>query len=250
MRHVGVWGLRNCEASALRRVDAAPVEECAACPLRYSGLCGALGPEDLAMLRGLAETVTLAHRQPVFAQGGAAHMLYMVREGCVRVQRDLSDGRRQVVGFALPGNVVGLAQDDIHLFGADSVGPSVLHAFDARAFRRLAMATPALLGGLRQQAAHELNLAQEHMVLLGRRRAEERVAAFLLDWRVRREALFGHSPTIELPMNRQDIADYLGLTIETVSRTFARMMRDGVLIDAPSAVRVRDEARLAALVPS
>jgi CRP/FNR family transcriptional regulator len=97
---------------------------------------------------------------------------------------------------------------------------------------------------MHEVASHELAIAQEHMVVLGRRRAEERVASFLLKWWQRLKRIQGPSPTVPLPMGRQDIADHLGLTIETVSRTLARWMRERIILDVPDGVRILDGARL------
>ncbi len=181
--------------------------------------------------------------------GDQARHVYSVTSGTLRLQRDLSDGRRQVIGFAIPGDFVGLSMDDRFTFSADTLTEATLCGFDRGKFSSLMGQKPALMSRLHQFASHELGLAQEHMVILGRRKAEERVVAFLLRWRERLERVGGRSATIPLPMGRQDIADHLGLTIETVSRTFARLMRDKVLLDVPQGVRVLDEQRLAALLP-
>jgi CRP/FNR family transcriptional regulator len=96
-------------------------------------------------------------------------------------------------------------------------------------------------------AVRELSQAQDQLVLLGRRSAEERVATFLIGWRDRLARLRGPTETVSLPMSRQDIADFLGLTIETVSRTFTKLERDGVIEIMPGGVRLLDSARAEAL---
>jgi len=96
-------------------------------------------------------------------------------------------------------------------------------------------------------AVRELTQAQDHMVLLGRRSAEEKVATFLIGWRDRLARLSALTKTVPLPMSRQDIADYLGLTIETVSRTFTKLERDGVIEILPGCICLLDPARAEAL---
>ena len=103
---------------------------------------------------------------------------------------------------------------------------------------------PHLLRRLHEFAGHELSLAQDQMLLLGRRTAEEKVAAFLLNLQARYARIGKTSVNVPLPMSRQDIADYLGLTIETVSRTLTRLAREKALLVVPGGVRVLNAGRL------
>jgi CRP/FNR family nitrogen fixation transcriptional regulator len=167
--------------------------------------------------------------EEVFGEGEASRHVYRVVSGAVRTFRLLSDGRRQIVEFHLPGDVFGLDGQDRHAMGAEAVRASVLQVMRREAFlqdpeRGAEAAVGALL--------RKFQRAQAHMLLLGRHTACERVAAFLLDFRERAGSL-----AVELPMSRQDIADYLGLTIETVSRTFTQLQVSG-LIDLPSCRKV------------
>jgi CRP/FNR family transcriptional regulator len=222
---------------------------CAQCKVRLFAVCAALGEDQIGSLERIVEDVSLSPRQSLFFAGDPAHAVYTVTSGAVRLQRDLSDGRRQIIGFAAPGDFIGLALDATYGFSADALTAASLCGFPREKFIALSHAQPDLMSSLHQAASHELTIAQEHMVLLGRRRAEERVAAFLIGWRGRLQRVSGKSATIPLPMGRQDIADHLGLTIETVSRIFARLMRDKILLDVPNGVRVLDDERLAALAP-
>lgn len=222
---------------------------CAQCRVRLFAVCAALDDEEIGDLERIAEQQSFQAKQTLFMSGDAAAAVYSITAGTVRLQRDLSDGRRQVIGFAIPGDFIGLAMEDSFSFSADTLTDVSVCAFDRARFTDLMSKRPPLMGRLHQVASHELGFAQEHMVILGRRRAEERVAAFLIRWRERLEKVSGRSATIQLPMGRQDIADYLGLTIETVSRIFARLMRERILLDVPQGVRVLDDQRLLALLP-
>src|SRR3954449_10401025 len=122
-------------------------------------------------------------------------------------------------------------------FSADAVEPVTACRFARGAFSALLDEKPHLLRRLHEAATHELSLAQDHMVLLGRRTADEKVAAFLLGLRDRWRRLGGSLVTIPLPMTRQDIADYLGLTLETVSRTISKFARSRMLLVVPDGVR-------------
>lgn len=221
---------------------------CEACRVRLAAVCAALETDQLAELDAIAEHRVLQSRRTLFQQGDPVDYVYTITGGTMRLQSELADGRRQVVGFAIPGDFLGLALASQYGFSAETLTATTLCRFERRAFVRLVEHHPVLLSRLHAIAAHELGIAQAHMVVLGRRRAEERVAAFLLRWRDRLRLLHGGTADLPLPMGRQDIADHLGLTIETVSRVFARWARARIVVGAPDGVRVLDEARLTALV--
>lgn len=218
---------------------------CENCDVRLVAVCAALETGELSRLAALAQHVHVGPRSMLFHESDVAHSVYTVTSGTIRLYKDLSDGRRQVVGFALPGDFLGLALADQFGFSAETLGAVTVCRFDRKRFDTMVGDKPHLLRRLHGFAAHELSLAQEQMVLLGRRRADERLACFLTRWRQRLGRLQAESPTVPLPMGRQDIADYLGLTIETVSRTFSKFAKERVLLNVPDGVRVLDGSRLA-----
>jgi CRP/FNR family transcriptional regulator, anaerobic regulatory protein len=220
---------------------------CAGCKVRNVSVCAALDASELDELDALAEDIHFADEQTITVQGDSADAVYTVTEGAVRLYKLLPDGRRQIVGFLLPGDFVGLALSDRYAFCADAIKPVAACRFRRDAFIALTKAKPHLLRRLHEAATHELALAQDHMVLLGRRTAEEKVAAFLVSLRDRRRRLGGGAVTIPLPMTRTDIADYLGLTIETVSRTLSKLARARVILVVPDGVRLLDLERVEAL---
>lgn len=221
---------------------------CAACNVRNFAVCGSMRSEELIHIEAIVQTERLEPRQTLFQEGDVAGSVFTVTSGTLRLQHDLKDGRRQIVGFALPGDFLGLSLPEHYGFSADALTGVEACRFDRKRFILLTETQPSLLRRLHEVTSHELSLAQEHMVVLGRRKAEERVAAFLVGWWRRVQKLKGPSPTVPLPMGRQDIADHLGLTIETVSRTLARWMREKIILDVPNGVRVLDEERLVALM--
>jgi len=152
----------------------------------------------------------------IYAQGERATALYQVEFGAVRIYRLLSDGRRQISAFHVAGEVFGFEADGHHRFFAEAVCNSAVRVYrlpiDADLSRDILPS--ALLALVR---------AQEHLLVIGRQNAAERVAAFLLDLAERQ----GDLPQIELAMSRTDIGDYLGLTIETVSRVFSKFRENG-----------------------
>lgn len=166
--------------------------------------------------------------EEIFGEGEASRYVYRVLSGAVRTYRLLSDGRRQIVEFHMPGDVFGLDGDERHALGAEAIRATGLQVMRREAFLHEEHGAEATIAALLKK----FQRAQAHMLLLGRHTACERVASFLLDFHKRAGAI-----TIDLPMSRQDIADYLGLTIETVSRTFTQLQSAG-LIDLISCRRV------------
>jgi len=222
-------------------------QACADCAVRRFTVCAALDWAELRELEHLGRQVHFISCETVFAQEEMTTSLYNLLEGVMRLYKLLPDGRRQIVGFALPGDFLGMAVSTRHGFSADAIGPVALCRFPKNSFARFIEDKPHLLRRINELAVRELSQAQDHMVLLGRRSAEEKVATFLIGWRDRLVQLGGTSKTVPLPMSRQDIADYLGLTIETVSRTLTKLERDGVIEIVPGGVCLLDPARAEAL---
>ncbi len=208
---------------------------CGDCGARHSGLCDALTDEDLAFLARMAQPMTVAAGQLLIEEGAPAGHFYNINHGHMRLFKALPDGRRQITGFAAAGHFLGLASDHVYAISAEAMDDVTVCRF-ARAQLHTAFETfPALERKLLEVAMHELSFAQEQFLLLGRKTARERVTSFLLNWAAR-EADCATAPApgtrLRLLPTRTDVADYLGLTIETVSRTLTALKRDG-LIDLP-----------------
>jgi len=154
----------------------------------------------------------------IFGESEPAEYLYKVVSGCVRTYKTLNDGRRQISGFYLPGEVFGLSFDDEHTVSAEAIADSKVLVIKRSAIDALAGRDPTIARELFTLTGRELRRAQDRILLLIKS-AQERVAGFLLEMAERTSA----GNAVELPMSRQDIADYLGLTIETVSRTLTAL---------------------------
>lgn len=189
----------------------------------------------------LGVVTTASRNGEIFAEGDLAARVYKVMSGAVRITKLLADGRRVVTGFHLPGEFFALEAGEVHRFSAEAVADCQLLAIPRKTILARAMQDHALSQQLWSITGASLDRAQEHMMLLGRKNAVERLATFLLDMAART----GTDDRVPLPMSRQDIADFLGLTIETVSRTFTQLERDGV-IALPSAreVTLKNRRRL------
>jgi len=220
---------------------------CIDCAVRPFSICAALDKPELRELEHLSRHAHFVSGETVFAQEEIAISFYNVLEGVLRLYKLLPDGRRQIVGFALQGDFLAMAASARHGYSADAIGPVTVCRFSKGSFARFIENRPILLRRINELTVRELSKAQQHMVLLGRRSAEERVASFLIGWRDRLAAFKEPLRTVPLPMSRQDIADFLGLTIETVSRTFTKLERDAVIEIAPGRVGFLDAARAEAL---
>ncbi len=222
-------------------------QPCSDCWVRHFSICGSLEPSEMQIFEHLGRHVHFAPCETVFAEEEMTASFYNLLEGVMRLYKLLPDGRRQIVGFALPGDFLGMATAERNNFSADAIGSVEVCRFSKASFLRFAEDKPHLLRRINELAIRELGQARDHMVLLGRRSAEEKVAAFLIGWRDRLTRQTGPSATVALPMSRQDIADYLGLTIETVSRTFTKLEREGVIEIIPGGIRLLDSARVEAM---
>jgi CRP/FNR family transcriptional regulator len=232
---------------ACEHYDAA-ARSCARCSVRLISVCAALSVDELKEMEVMSHGARFAARNAIVAQGEPAESVFTVTEGLVRLYRLTSDGRRQVIGFALPGDFLGLSLFDSYSFSADAVTDTVVCRFPRKSFVAYVEKRPQLMRRLHQFASHELSLAQDQVVLLGRRSAEERLSALLLMLRDRLRRL-GHAPPyLPLAMNRQDIADYLGLTVETVSRTFTKLAKAKLIVVVPEGVRLLREQELERIV--
>lgn len=188
--------------------------------------------------------LTVAKDAEIFGQGEPAEYAYGVVSGVVRTHKTLSDGHRQINAFLLPGEIFGLDAGDEHRFTAEAVCDSTVVFIKRSELAKLAEHDCDVANGLWALAADELRRLQDRTLLLGHGSAQERVASFLLEMAGRTT----QSDTVVLPMSRQDIADYLSLTIETVSRTLTALGHAEVIrLPESRTVQLCNKAALARL---
>lgn len=236
-------------APATRYEAALPAHHpCAGCRARTAAVCGVLECDKLEKFRRLGSSFRLGVGQPLFHEGDAATRVFTLTEGTLKLYKLLPDGRRQVTGFMHPGDFLGISVHDEHAFTAEAMEQVQLCAFPRARFDDFVEDNGELERELYRLAAHELAAAQQQMVLLGRKTAAERVASFFLDLAERAERNSGGSTRfIDLPMSRSDIADYLGLTKETVSRVLALLKRQRLIrLEALDRIEILDRDGLEA----
>ena len=201
---------------------------------------------EITTERKLGAVVTFARGKTIFGDGEIADYSYKVAEGAVRLSKIMLDGRRQIAEFALPGDMFGFECGDLYELSAEAVTPVVVIRYKRTHIERLGEEFSDIRRELMAHLRRGWTSAQAHLVMLGRQTAKERVAAFLL-------ALANHrrveeNRPLELPMGRQDIADYLGLTIETVCRTLTELKQSKILsIPDRHAVVIHDMETLESL---
>jgi CRP/FNR family transcriptional regulator len=195
--------------------------------------------EGFASLRGTVSSIhAIAPDATLFRQGDCATHLFQVEKGVLRLCRLMSDGRRSIIGFAYPGDVIGIAVRDVYAYSAEAVSECELLRFSTLVIRQAMERSSAFTRQMLVHVSSELCAAQDQMLLLGRKTATERVASFLLALAQKQAPGARPSNTVDLPMPRPDIADYLGLTTETVCRIFTKLKQAGILC-LPSAHLVK-----------
>ena len=177
-------------------------------------------------------------KEMVFLEGEPSTFAYQVVEGAVRLLRNTPDGRRQLVGFACKGEWLAVGSGATYSHTAETLTDSRLRAISRSEMRRRMCEEPSFLNQMMDVAAGKLHQAEEQMILLGQRSALQKLAAFLVAIARRLDCA---GDEIRLPMDRADVADYLGLTIETVSRKFTQLKTEGIIaLPSPSRVLVRN----------
>jgi CRP/FNR family nitrogen fixation transcriptional regulator len=183
--------------------------------------------------------------ETIFDEGDPAERIYQLISGSLRTCRILRDGRRQIEAFHFAGDVFGLESGPTYRVAAETLSPTIVRVMPRPALEALACERGDVARRLLELTTDSLRRCQDHVLMLGRRTACERVAALLLDLAERT----GTQALLDVPMTRQDMADYLGLTIETVSRTFTQFQQDGLIaLPTTRKVLLRDRQGLEAMV--
>ncbi len=218
---------------------------CAVCGVRSLTVCAPLDNEALTAVEHIATRRTFESGDCIFDEGEPARHVFNVTEGAVKIFKLLADGRRQVTGFLFAGDFLGLASDEAYAYSAEAVSTTRVCRFQRRQLDEMLQRYPLMERRLLDIASNELAQAQEQMLLLGRKTAKERIASFLLLLSRRARQGGRQENPVTVPMSRSDIADYLGLTTETVSRTFTKLKSEGLIeLLREGRVRLADKGTL------
>jgi CRP/FNR family transcriptional regulator, nitrogen fixation regulation protein len=201
-------------------------------------------PETSESMAQMGFPMSFGRNAEIYAEGETAGYVYKVISGVVRISKLLPDGRRQISAFHMPGEMFGFEADELHHASAEAVVPAKVIAFKWEGMLNADRQPVKFVRELLNLTVLGLRHTQDHLLLLGRKNALERLAEFLLEMSAR----MGGSSVLDLAMPRHDIADYLGLTLETVSRMFAELKEMGTIrLESARRVHLLDKAALKAL---
>lgn len=235
------------EIHVLPRQNATP-SPCNTCTARSLTICASLTPDDQTKMASHVTTVALQAGQTLFSEGDSAEHVFNITSGSMSAAKSMPDGRRQIAGFLGAGDFLGATTRAEYTVSVEALAETHLCRFPRPAFRRLLSDMPCLEQRLLAVAENEIAAAQEQILLLGRKTAMERIASFLLLQASRMKARGMADNPVLLPMTRAEVGDYLGLTIETVSRCFSKLRKlDVIGLPAPDRVQIRQADQLRAL---
>jgi CRP/FNR family transcriptional regulator len=221
--------------------------DCLSCIMRNRAICASLQPDELLLLSRMGRRQRVSSGHTLLWEGDDAPVVANVLEGVLKLVAATADGREQIVGIVFPSDFIGRPFGKESPYSVSAISAAELCTFHRDQFDEFAADHPDLQQKLLRRTLGELDRARRWMLLLGRKSASEKVASFLLEMadRLLPRGAAETARGFELPFGRQQIADILGLTIETTSRQLTKMRADG-LIDLPSrrAVVINDLAAL------
>lgn len=209
------------------------VHECGDCPIRHRAVCARCEADELTRLEQIKYYRSYQAGQTVIWSGDRMDFVASVVTGIATLTQTMEDGRRQMVGLLLPSDFVGRPGRSAAAYDVTATTDLVMCCFRKKPFEELMATTPHIAQRLLEMTLDELDAAREWMLLLGRKTAREKIASLLAiiarrDASLKLRAAKG-SLSFDLPLTREEMADYLGLTLETVSRQMSALKRDGVI---------------------
>ncbi|MCO4842007.1 MAG: Crp/Fnr family transcriptional regulator [Yoonia sp.] len=208
-------------------------KNCSQCPIRHRAVCATCEPDELVELDSMKYYRSFEAGQPIMWSGDRMGFVGTVVSGTATIERLMEDGRKQTMGLLLPSDFIGRPGRDTAIYDVTAVTDVTLCCFRREGFEQMVGKTPHLSQRMLEMALDELDAAREWMLLLGRKTAREKIATFLM-MLVRRTTIGNETNSDEikivLPLTREAMADYLGLTIETVSRQFSVLKKEGLIV--------------------
>ena len=203
---------------------------CKACEARHDGICGALSMPQLIELSRQSSRHRVAAGGEVIGQGQPVSSYSNILRGVVKLSKMMADGRQQIVGLQFAPDFLGRPFQQESAVTAEAATDTDICVFPRVLMERIVAEAPDFEHRLHSQALKELDTARDWMLTLGRKTAHEKVASFLHMIAIHMDAATGNRTSFDLPLSRADIADFLGLTIETVSRQITRLRKDAVIV--------------------
>lgn len=218
----------NDHARVIAANGALASQDCSACPIRHRAVCANCETDELDRLAAMKSYRSWSAGETIVLEGDFLPFVGSIVHGCATLNRSMEDGRVQMVGLLMPSDFVGRPGKAVAPYEITAVTDTTLCLFERGQFERLLDDTPHVANRLLEMSLNELDAARDWMLLLGRKTARERVAT-LLSLVLRRASTDASPLRAELPLGREAMATYLGLTIETVSRQITALRRDGII---------------------
>lgn len=213
-------------------INPRPQSFCDSCTIRNRAICGGLDDGEIALLNRIGRRRQIKAGEQLLWEGDEAVLVANVIEGVMKLSTQTAEGKEQILGLAFPSDFLGRPYGETTPYGVEALTDSLVCVFERSEFDRFAKDHPKLEHRLLRRTLDELDRTRQSMLMLGRLSAQQRVASFLLEVADRMGEVEPGAP-IDLPLSRQQIADLLGLTIETVSRQLGKLRQEG-LIDLPA----------------
>lgn len=234
---------------SITATETAVTGRCDTCPIRHKAVCARCEPDELARLEEIKYYRTVAAGQNILWSGDRMDFVASVVAGVASLTQTMEDGRRQMVGLLLPSDFIGRPGRELARFDVTAVSETVICCFRRKPFEKLLLEMPHVQQRLLEMALDELDAARDWMLLLGRKTAREKIASLLAiiakRATVENKIVSGQSVVFDLPLTREAMSDYLGLTLETVSRQVSALKREGVIqLEGNRRVIVPNMARL------
>ena len=205
------------------------VNRCSICKVRTYSFCRCLDEDKLKDFSNVSFEKSFLNKQNIFLQNDQSDYLYNITEGNVKIYQLLDDGRIQIIGFLYPGDFFGSYRNNKYNYCAEAIGDLKTCVFNQKILDKYLDENPILAKELLNKTSFELTLAQDRLTVLGKLNAAERLVKFLLNISEQRNRIGWKNNPISLPMTRQDVADYLGITIETVSRELSNLKTSNII---------------------
>ncbi|MCK0120030.1 Crp/Fnr family transcriptional regulator [Loktanella sp. F6476L] len=224
---------------------------CSGCPIRHRAVCATCDEDEILVLDEMKYYRSFDAGQPIMWAGDPMAFVGSVVSGTATIERLMEDGRKQTMGLLLPSDFIGRPGRETATYDVTAVTDVTLCCFRRDSFEKMVEATPHVAQRLMEMALDELDAARDWMLLLGRKTAREKIATFLM--MIVRRTSEEKTPAavankkISLPLTREAMADYMGLTLETVSRQFSKLRKDGLIVmDGKRVITIPDVGALQA----
>lgn len=225
------------------------MNDCSDCPIRHRAVCARCDADELALLEDIKYYRSFTAGQTIMWAGDRMDFVASVVSGVASLTQTMEDGRTQMVGLLLPSDFVGRPGRETATYTVSASSDLVMCCFRRKPFEQMINSTPHIAHRLLEMTLDELDAAREWMLVLGRKTAREKIAS-LLAIIARRDAILSENSVVnslafDLPLTREAMSDYLGLTLETVSRQMSALKKDGIIIlEGKRHIRVPDMNKL------